>query len=112
MKLILAGLLLLPFATEAKTLHYTWLKSKWWCQERVSTGRNSSEVFLKPCSSDNLWDIHNRDDVVWLKNNTINSNTYSEHKPSKPINPNCGLKYNPKNGVTYRYPKCVYTFRY
>lgn len=111
-KLLLVGLLTFQPPLNAKTLTYTWLQNAWWCEERVSTGKHSSNIFLKPCSPNNLWDIYNRDDVTWLKDAKMNTNTYNEYKPSKPVNHNCGLRYNPKTGVTYNYPKCEYTFKY
>lgn len=105
-------LILLSPTLDAKTLEYGYINGKWLCGERVSTGRNTSEYFYKGCSSDNLWDILNRDDQKWKKDGIFHSNTYNEYKPSKNVFDKCGLKYDPKTSITYNYPKCVKTFKY
>lgn len=93
-----------------KTLEYGFIGGKWMCNERVSISRNYTEEFYKKCNSNNLWDILNWDDQVWIADGKFHSNTYDTGKPPKNKVKNCGLVY--RNGVTYKYPPCIKTFKY
>lgn len=111
-RILIALVLIIPSLSNAKDLEYGFIGGKWMCKEYIATGRNSSEYLYKGCNSNNLWDIQNRDDQTWLKDGNFHINSYNEYKPAKNMNNSCGLKYNPKDGKTYKYPPCVKTFKY
>ena len=112
MKYILCLFLLVPVLSNAKVLTYGYIGGKWLCHEQVGGGRQQVFDVIKECSSNNMFYILKRDDINFVKDGNFHVALFDENKRRKPLKYPCGLQYNPKDGKTYKYQECVYSYKY